>query len=67
LIHLDILNPSEEVLNKLTVKNDGDKMGKYGIFGETNLYSIIYRLSFKNFSGFFPGDMPQTLSDSMAA
>lgn len=67
LIHLDIINPSEEALNKLPAINEGDKMGKYTVFGETNLYSIVYRLSFKNFSGFFPGDMPQTLSDSMAS
>ena len=67
LIHLDILNPAQEAMDTLTVKNDGDKLTKYGISGETNAYSIVYRLSFKNFSRFFPGDMSQTLSDSMAA
>jgi competence protein ComEC len=66
LIHLDIENPTEDLLNKLTVKNEGDKLSKYGITGETNLYSIVYKLSFKNFSGLFTGDMPPSVSDRLS-
>jgi competence protein ComEC len=67
LIYLDILNPSEEHYNKLIVKNAGDNMAKYQILGVTNLYSIVYKLSFKNFSGFFPGDIPPEVSDRLAS
>lgn len=66
LIYLDVLNPTEELMSKLTIKNDEGKMGKYEISGETNLYSIVYKLSFKKFSGFFPGDTPQTISDALS-
>jgi len=66
LIYLDILNPSEELYGRLTVKNAGDKMSNYQISGVTNLYSIAYRLSFKNFSGFFPGDAPTEISDRLS-
>ena len=66
LIYLDVLNPTEELLNRLTVKNTDSKMGKYEISGETNLYSIVYILSFKDFSGFFPGDAPQVVSEQLA-
>ena len=66
LIYIDILNPSEESYNGLIVKNVEDKLSKYQISGATNLYSITYRLSFKNFSGFFPGDIPSEVSDRLA-
>jgi hypothetical protein len=45
MIHLDVLNPFEEALNKLTLKGDRDKTGKYTISGETNLYSIVINLA----------------------
>jgi competence protein ComEC len=66
LMYLDILNPSVELYNKLIVKNMSDKMAKYQISRETNLYSIVYRLSFKNFSGFFPGDIPPEVSNRLS-
>jgi competence protein ComEC len=67
LIHLDIVSPSETMLSKLTIKKEGDKLSKYSINEETNLYSIVYKLSFKNFSGLFPGDATKKLSDTLAA
>jgi competence protein ComEC len=66
LIYLDIFNPSEELNGRLIVKNADDKMGKYQISGVTNLYSIVYKLSFKNFSGLFPGDIPPEASNRLA-
>jgi len=66
LIYLDIENPTEDLLNRLTVKNEGDKLAKYGITGETNLYSIVYKLSFGKFSGLFTGDMPPVVSDRLS-
>jgi len=53
LIYLDIPNPNEEFLSKLTVKNDGGKTGKYTISNETNLYSIAIDLASKIYSDFF--------------
>lgn len=67
LIYLDIFNPSEELYSRLIVKNTGDKMAKYQILGVTNLYSIVYKLSFKNFTGLFLGDIPPEVSDNLAA
>jgi competence protein ComEC len=67
LIYLDILNPSEDLYSGLVVNNSDDKLAKYRISGVTNLYSIVYKLSFKNFSGFFTGDMPGEISDKLAA
>lgn len=66
MIYLDIENPTEELLNILTVKNEGDKLAKYSITSETNLYSIVYKLSFKKFSGLFTGDMPPEVSDRLS-
>lgn len=66
LIRLDILSPTVELMNRLTVKNEGDKLAKYSITNETNLYSIVYKLSFKNFSGLFTGDMPPEVSNQLA-
>ena len=66
LIYLDILNPTEELYSKLNVKNTDSNMAKYSISGETNLYSIVYKLSFRNFSGLFTGDMPPVVSDRLA-
>jgi competence protein ComEC len=66
LIYLDILEPTAELLNKLTVENSSSKLAKYKISGETNLYSIVYKLSFKNFTGLFPGDIPPEVGDQLA-
>jgi competence protein ComEC len=66
LIHLDILSPSEAMFSKLTVKDEGDKLSKYSIGKDTNSYSIVYRLSFKKFSGLFTGDIPKEVSDGLS-
>ena len=66
LIYLDILSPTQEMLNKLSIKKDGDNLVKYEIGSETNLYSIVYILSFKNFSGMFTGDMTPEISDKIS-
>ena len=66
LIYLDILNPSKELYAKLIINDLNDNMAKYLISRDTNLYSIVYILSFKNFSGFFPGDIPKELSDELS-
>jgi competence protein ComEC len=66
LIYLDILNPSQQVLDGLTPVGNDSKMSKYQISGVTNPYSVVYKLSFKNFSGIFPGDSPMAVSDQLA-
>jgi competence protein ComEC len=66
LIYLDIENPTVELLDRLTVKTEGDKLAKYSISGETNLYSIVYKLSFGGFTGLFTGDAPPEVSDALA-
>lgn len=67
MIYLDIFNPNEELFGRLVVKNSNDKLAKYQISDVTNLYSVVYKLSFKNFSGFFPGDAPPEVSDRLAS
>lgn len=67
LIHLDILHPSTKLYGSLVVENEDSKLTKYTIRSDTNLYSIVYRLSFKKFTGLFPGDIPKETSDSLAA
>lgn len=66
LIYLDVLNPTQEVLSRLVVKNIGDNMSEYQISAETNLYSVVYKLSLKNFSALLPGDIPPEVSDRLA-
>jgi competence protein ComEC len=66
LIHLDIVSPNEEMFSKLTVKNEGDKLAKYSIGKDTNSYSIVYKLSFKKFTGLFPGDISKEMSDELS-
>jgi len=66
LIHLDIVSPSDEMFSKLTIKNEGDKLAKYSIGKDTNSYSIVYKLSFKKFTGLFPGDIPKEVSDILS-
>ncbi len=66
MIRLDIVNPTETMLARLSIENEGDKLTKYSIKNNTNLYSIVYKLSFKNFSGLFTGDMPPEVSDRLS-
>ena len=66
MIYLDILGPSQEQIDSLVVKDLSSTLAKYEIKEETNLYSIVYKLSFKNFSGLFTGDMPPEVSDRLA-
>ncbi len=67
LIHLDIVYPSEEIFSRLTVENEGNKLSKYSITKDANLYSMVYKLSFKKFTGLFLGDIPKEISDTLAA
>lgn len=67
LIYLDILSPTDELINRLTVKTEGDKLSQYSVSEDTNLYSIVYLLSFKEFSGLFTGDIPPEISSGLAA
>ncbi|KKR43272.1 MAG: internalization-like protein competence protein ComEC/Rec2, competence protein ComEC protein [Microgenomates group bacterium GW2011_GWC1_41_20] len=66
LIYLDIISPSQQLLDKLSVKEEASKLVKYEIGSGTNLYSIVYKLSFKNFSAMFTGDMPPEVSDELS-
>jgi len=66
LIYLDILNPTQPLLDGLTVINNDSKTSKYQISGVTNSYSVVYKLSFKNFSGIFLGDAPMETSDRLS-
>jgi competence protein ComEC len=73
LICLDILSPSQELLNKLIVKDADSKLSVYEINKETNLYSIVYKLSFTphqsdgaGFKALFLGDIPPEVSDGLS-
>jgi competence protein ComEC len=57
LIHLDIENPSRELVDQISDFKSG----------ETNLYSIVYLLTYGQFRGLFTGDMPPSVSDGLAA
>jgi competence protein ComEC len=65
LIYLDILNPTDRLINELTIKNPESNLTKYDISEKTNLYSIAYKLSFKEFNGLFLGDIPSEISDQL--
>lgn len=66
LIHLDILNPTDELFSKVSPDDEESDLARYKRIKDTNLYSIVYRLSLKDFSGLFTGDMPPEISDSLA-
>lgn len=66
LIHLDIVSPSNDMFSKLIVENEGNKLSEYSISKDTNLYSVVYKLSFKKFSGLFLGDVPKEMSDVLS-
>jgi competence protein ComEC len=53
-------------LDRLTVENVGDNLTGYSISKDTNLYSVVYKLSFKQFSALFSGDMPPEVSDRLS-
>ena len=55
LIHLNIENPSREFASQ-----------KFAAVDDTNVYSIVYKLSFKSFSGLFTGDVPPEVSDRLS-
>lgn len=67
LIYLDIVSPTEQMFTKLSTVNVENNLAKYSISSETNYYSITYLLSFKNFKGIFPGDIPPEISDKLAS
>jgi beta-lactamase superfamily II metal-dependent hydrolase len=54
LIHLDIFRPSEDLVSQIPDFKSG----------ETNLFSIVYLLTYGQFRGLFTSDMPPTVSDS---
>jgi competence protein ComEC len=63
LIYLDIVNPSREQIDILSEKVEGSELGFYKPIAKTNEYSISYRLSFRDFSGFFAGDVQSNAGD----
>ncbi|MGA2911001.1 MAG: hypothetical protein ABSE04_04375 [Candidatus Microgenomates bacterium] len=67
LIYLDIYNLTRVEFNRLTIQNEGSDISKYAISSDTNLYSVVYKLSFKNFRRLFPRDMPPVVSDELAS
>ena len=66
LIYLDILNPSQTLLDGANAVDAVSRLSKYRISTATNLYSVVYRLSFRNFSGIFLGDAPPEVSDRLS-
>lgn len=56
LIYLDILSPSETLKSQISNFKTG----------ETNLFSVIYLLTYGQFSAFMPGDAPPEVLDSLA-
>ena len=56
LIHLDIANHSQQLVDQIPDFKSG----------ETNLYSIVYLLTYGQFKGLFTGDIPPTVSDSLS-
>ncbi len=67
LMSLDIVNPTDAEYNSEIIQNVNSKLDKYIKVKDTNLYSIVYILSFKKFRGLFTGDMTPATSDSLAA
>lgn len=57
LIYLDILSPSENLKSQISTLKSG----------ETNLFSVIYLLTYGQFIAFMPGDAPPEVLDSLAA
>ncbi len=66
LIYLDIVSPSRGLMEQLTISNGVGKLNMYEESKETNLYSIVYKLSLKNFSGLFLGDAPPEVCDTLS-
>ncbi len=66
LIRLDIFNPDDNLVNGLTEKIEGNKLGFYTPKAPTNDYSITYRLNFGDFKGLFTGDLGPDVSDRLA-
>lgn len=57
LIYLDILSPSENLKSQISNLKSG----------KTNLFSVIYLLTYGQFSAFMPGDAPPEVLDSLVA
>ncbi len=66
LIYLDILSPTQTNLDSLNLQNPGNKLSAYKKSGDVNVYSVVYKLSFKNFKGLFLGDITPEISDQLA-
>ncbi len=67
MIYLDVVNPTEILLARMPVNDPENNLTKYNLSRDTNLYSVAYRLSFKNFPALFSGDIPPEISESFAA
>ena len=57
LIYLDILSPSENLKSQITNYKQG----------ETNIFSVIYLLTYGQFSAFMPGDAPPEVLDGLVS
>lgn len=66
LLYLDILGPTDELINSLTIETSKDKFSKYSFSKDANLYSIVYLLKFRNFKGLLTGDIPPSVSDNLS-
>ncbi len=67
LIYLDIFNPSHQMVSDLKEVVGENKIAVYKPVEKTNAYSIVYKLSFKDFTGLFTGDFEQDVSNRLAA
>lgn len=71
LIYLDVVSPLENLASQNTklrvIGTEEDKLSRFSVFDEANLYSIAYILSFKSFEAFMAGDIPSEVSDKLAA
>lgn len=66
MIYLDIVHPTAADFIALESVNGNGNVKEYLLKGDTNKYSISYKLSFGNFSGLFTGDINPEVSDRLA-
>ncbi len=66
MIYLDMFNPSKEMIDNLKEEIGNNKISTYKPILPTNSYSIVYKLSFKDFTGIFTGDIGIDISDRLA-
>jgi competence protein ComEC len=66
LIYLDIVHPGSKDFAGKQLQVGPGNVREYKLKGETNKYSISYKLSFGKFSGFFTGDLTGEVMDDLA-